>query len=317
MAQSGFPGGQSGMFSQAFQGGMHPAMQGFLQSLAGQWGGGQAGVPQGGRQAVPGASSGQSGPSATWGLGFTSPPPQGWSNGQPGQGQAGVNGWTPNTGGNSYAGRLDPNDPWGWYTQDTNANAGGQFHQQLGMAGQAGVFDPMGSTPLVNMLQQQYQNQMGGMNRQALDAARNNLTDPSTYGFASLMSQLQGQGRMADAMSQARLQSAMQNQDWLRNTWGGLLAGDIFNYLTGQRGLSINEKMAADQQNAMKHAQMGGMLGGVAGSLLGAIPGIGGAMGGMFGGMGGQQPLGYGTGISPGYLQGVADTTPWQQPALR
>lgn len=275
MAQNGFPGLGSGMFSQAFQNGVHP----LLNSMQGSNFGGQFGGQQ------PMSPSGFGGMAAS-GLGSQ------WMGMQQPQQQAAPKppGWGGNSAiGGDYNGQVNSNDPWSWLTQDQSGTAAGQFHRMLGGAGKAGVFDPMGSTPLVNMLQQLYQSQFAGQQRGAMEQARNNMVDPSGYGYASLLSQLGGQSGMADALGQARLQSAMQNQNWLRGALGGGFMGQLGGYLSGEQNLSAQEKLMADQQNAQKHAGMGGMLGSLLGAGLGAATGNPGAAMGLFGGGGQQQ----------------------------
>jgi hypothetical protein len=252
-----FPGQQSGMYSQAYPQGVHPAAA-----------------------AAAGAGYGQSVPqTGAWGSWMGPRPqaqqlPQGWS------GDANLGG--------QYGGAVTSQDPWSWLGQDQSGTAAGQFHRMMGGAGQAGVFDPMGSTPLVNMLQGIYQGQSAGQQRGALEQARNNMVDPSSYGYASLMSQLGGQGHMADALANARYQSAQQNQDWLRNNVGGSFLNQLGGYLGKNMDLAMQEKLQSEQQHMKANQGLGGMLGGLAGSALGAlIPGggaIGSAMGGLFGG---------------------------------
>lgn len=272
MAQNpAFPGMQSGMYSQAYPGGVHPAMGGTtIGGAPSPWLGNQA------QQQKPQL--------------------------QPG--------WNSNPYGGDFVGNVSSQNPWSWLSQDQAPTAAGQFHRLFGSAGQAGVFDPFGSTPLVNMLQGIYQSQAAGQNRGALEAARNNEVDPSSYGYASLLSQLGGQGHMADALAQARYQSAQQNQDWLRNVVGGGFMNQLGGYLTGQQNLSAQEKLNADLQNAQKHAGMGGMLGGVLGSLVGAIPGIGslGGLSSLFGG--GGQTQGYSQGAYGGASSGMPAAAP-------
>jgi hypothetical protein len=128
---------------------------------------------------------------------------------------------------------------------------------------QGGAFDPLGSEPLAQMSRDRIMASQGARERAAtLGADMDSGGDPALRAFGRLQARMGTQGDSANAYANALQQSAMQNQQFLQNLFGG-------------RQGAILKKDPKDNTLAM----VGGQLGGAA---------IGAATAGMTGGAGGN-----------------------------
>jgi hypothetical protein len=152
------------------------------------------------------------------------------------------------------------------------SGANGMDFSILGNAGLAGVFDPMGSGPLLEAIRQQGisgagANEQAARTRAMLDAGN----DPSMQAAAGLQSRLGSQNQLSQMLMQARLASVLQNQGALQNFGFGLM--------NGERGL---QQQIHGQRigNDIQQGNGGGFM-----DVLGSILGIG--AGSFAGGLGG------------------------------
>ena len=240
-----------------------------------RWGQGAPGSVPGGNYFSMGTPQGAGGP------GGAQPAQGGWLGALGGR----VN--PQNANGGASAG-WNPNDPWGAYSGDTRTNTAGAFDRLFGQAGQAGVFDPGGSSLLLRQIQNYLSAMGGGQERAArMQAQLGAGGDPSLGAYAGLQSGLNAQGGQSQALQQALLQSIMQNQGFLQSLAGGT-----------QGGITQSQLMSDQARHNMDLKTQGnGGLGGILGQALGGLGG--GALGGLFGGGGGGG--GGQIGGSPGY----------------
>lgn len=103
--------------------------------------------------------------------------------------------------------RTDGNDP----------DMGDVARWLIGQGGQAGIFDPMGSQGLLQMMQQKEVSEAGGREAGAVNAARLAYgDDPQMAAYAQLQARLGGQHDLATGLMGARTTSALQNQQYLQ-----------------------------------------------------------------------------------------------------
>jgi hypothetical protein len=162
--------------------------------------------------------------------------------------------------------QFDPNNPYGWMTGDTQANASGNYNRLLGPAIQGGMFNPGGNEFLMNALRSDAQRQSLGRGRSALNFARNNGIDPSAMGFAGLMAQLGSQSDLADSLLNARMQSGLQNQNFFQNLLGQGIQND-WNWRSNDQMYKINQGLA----QARPKTDWGAVAGQLGGAALGAM----------------------------------------------
>ena len=110
----------------------------------------------------------------------------------------------------------------------------GALNNAIVQANRAGMFGTEPPAAMMNALREQGIADAGAQARSArLGLAGRSDVDPSTYGFQSLMSDLQGQGQVAQNMSRANLAARMQQMQFLQR----LLSQAI----GGQQGLQMAE----------------------------------------------------------------------------
>ena len=191
-------------------------------------------------------------------------------------------------GANAPTGGFQSSNPWGAYTGDQRGDMNGALNRMFGAAGQAGVFDPNGSSALTNQLRQHAMMDAGAQESGLVNQARMQFgDDPQMAGYAALQGRMAGQHNTAQALADASTRSAFQNQGFLQNLTAGTMG---------------NSQQAQQQQWMNNHQQstspsLGSTLGGIAGTLGGAFLGgpAGAAIGGrLFGGGGGSGYLGQG-----------------------
>ena len=199
----------------------------------------------------------------------------------------------PNWGGgaNWYGGGQAPQGPW-------------TIPQYIQNAQGAGAFDPMGSQGIMDAISAQYGQGYG----QAQRGVRNGLLasgvdDPNAYAYGQLQGDLNAQGQYSQAMQQARLQSMLQNQQFLQSVFGSNQ-----NFAQGNYQQGTQQRFNQMNQPKTGLGQTLGTIGGAAlGSFLGPMGTAAGASigGNLFGGGGGSSsgvtPMDYGLGSVPGF----------------
>lgn len=193
-----------------------------------------------------------------------------------------------------WSGGANPfTDPGSWYNSRLQAS-GGKFTDPMSQLNSiiqsqvlsGGMFDPTGSTPLLQSMYRNLAQQMGGRQAGIANSLRSSgISDPNNFAMGQLMGNLGASNDMSQALSNAQLQSAMMNQQLLGGLYGNLQG-------TG------SQAQLAQLQAALQPKQpspWGQILGGIAGNL---IPGIGSLFGG---GGGGGLPGG-----SADYTRGLA-----------
>ena len=187
---------------------------------------------------------------------------------------------------------YDASNPYGWLTGQTRNDWLGQGQRQVGKAGEAGFFDPMGSPAIREAIRRRAM-QAGDTAR-----ARTRLSgdvyglDPAQKAFGNLQSDLNAQGDVARIGAGLEGQMLMDNQDYFRGVQDRF-TGDAIN--SNQAGIR-----EAAQRDSARRARKG------ANSLEGLVGGIAGqALGGWVGGFGGGQQQQSG-GYSPDRPQGFA-----------
>lgn len=159
---------------------------------------------------------------------------------------------------------FDPNNPFaGSYTRPLNTSEDIMGYL-LRQGAQGGMFGQQGDPRITAMLRQQAIADAGAQGRSArLGLLGRSDVDPSTYGFQNLMSGLQGQGQVANAVNQAQLQQSLGAQDWYRNLFSGS-AGNTQNY-QNQRNLAQQQAGFRPPKNLL------GDIAGSAGTAAGAL----------------------------------------------
>jgi hypothetical protein len=176
---------------------------------------------------------------------------------------------------------FDPNNPFaGTYTRPLNTSEDIMGYL-LRQGAQGGMFGQQGDPRITAMLRSQALQDATAQGRaNRLGLLGRSSVDPSTFGFQSLMSDLNTQGQTANAMNQATLQQALAAQDWYRNLFGGSAMGT--------QGYQNQRELAAQQEAYAKEARKKSILNqiaGAAGTAAGAF--FGGGAGGAAGGAGG------------------------------
>ena len=161
------------------------------------------------------------------------------------------------------AGALGQNQ-WSPYANDQRGDMNGALNRMFGAAGQAGVFDPNGSSALTNQLRQHAMMDAGAQESGLVNQARMQFgDDPQMAGYAALQGRMAGQHNTAQALADASTKSAFQNQGFLQNLASGTMG---------------NSQQAQQQQWMNNHQQstspsLGSTLGSIAGTGVGAFLG--------------------------------------------
>lgn len=160
---------------------------------------------------------------------------------------------------------FDPNNPFaGSYNRPLNTTEDIMGYL-LRQNAQGGGFGAQGDPRITQMLRSQALQDATAQGRSArLGLLGRSSVDPSTFGYQSLMSDLNSQGQVANAMNQAQLQQALSAQDWYRNLFSGSAMGT--------QGFQNQGLLAAQQEAYAKDARKKNPLGQIAqiGGQLGA-----------------------------------------------
>lgn len=118
---------------------------------------------------------------------------------------------------------FDPNNPFAGQAPKGQLQTGEEIMGYLlRQAAQGGMFGQQGDPRITAMLRSQALQDATAQGRSnRLGLLGRSSVDPSTFGFQSLMSDLNTQGQTANAMNQATLQQALAAQDWYRQMFGG------------------------------------------------------------------------------------------------
>lgn len=163
---------------------------------------------------------------------------------------------------------FDPNNPFAGQAPKGQLQTGEEMMGYLlRQAAQGGMFGQQGDPRITAMLRSQALQDATAQGRaNRLGLLGRSSVDPSTFGFQSLMSDLNTQGQTANAMNQATLQQALAAQDWYRQMFGGAAGRGQ------QASIDLARQWAAAQQAAGQQpkfglgdlAKIGGQLGAAA-----------------------------------------------------
>lgn len=171
--------------------------------------------------------------------------------------QMGAPGWGLLQGGG--IGGYDPTNPFGSYAGARGSGFGSLGKRLIGQAGQAGLFDPMGSAGIREARRRRALRLADAQRRRGSVLSLVAGLDPWAARYAAIEADRAATGDLGNALSEADYNELTSNRDRYWNLLGGQISNE--------------QQIAAERRARDSQGGIGGFLGQIAGTLAGGVAG--------------------------------------------